>query len=289
MRDNTTIMSLILDIAKNDTRIRAVFQTGSRVNPLSSRDAMMDYDIIYCVREVEDFIADDHFLEPMGEAIMIHRPDSLKTLGRVPSDTYTYNCLFLDGIRVDFTFYPVEKISTLITTETLLMLLMDKDNLIQQLPVSSDVGYRTSRPTKNEFEEATGEFFYCVIEFVKYLVRQEEVAAFEAYQDTMDMLNRMTSWYAANEKDYKINVGKHHRYLVKNLDAEYIQMYRKSFPSLNITAFWQSLLTAMTLYRKLGLILADRLGYTYPKQLDVRVNAYIRSLWAQAQKTLESQ
>ena len=284
MRDISTVMGLILDIAKNDSRIRAVFQTGSRVNPLVNRDIMQDYDIIYCVQDVASFANDDSFLAPMGEAILVHRPDAMKTLGRVPTDRFTYSCLFEDGVKVDFIFYPIEKISTLITTETLLLLLMDKDNLIQQLAVSSDVGYRAVRPTKNEFEEVTAEFFYRVIEMTPYLYRKQTIGAFYAYGELLAMLNRMLSWFIANEKDYKVNLGKNFRDAAKNLDDEYRQIYTDVYPSLDPEEFWKSLFAACTLFRKLGLILSERLDYNYPRQMDVQVSAHIRKVWQQSKK-----
>lgn len=284
MRDTTTVMGLILDIAKNDNRIRAVFQTGSRVNPLVNRDIMQDYDIIYCVQDVDAFKTDESFLEPMGEPILVHKPDAMKTLGRIASETFLYSCLFEDGVKVDFKFYPVEKITNLMTTETLLLLLMDKDNLIQQLAVSSDVGYRAGRATKNEFEEVTAEFFYRVVEMTPYLYRKQTIGAFFAYRELMDMLNLMLAWYIANEKDYKVNLGKNYRDIAKNLDDEYRNIYIDVYPSLDPEEFWKSLFAACTLFRKLGLTLAERLGYNYPRQTDVRVSAHIRKVWQQAKK-----
>lgn len=284
MRDTTTVMGLILDIAKNDNRIRAVFQTGSRVNPLVNRDIMQDYDIIYCVQDVEAFKTDESFLEAMGEPILVHKPDAMKTLGRTASETFLYSCLYEDGVKVDFKFYPVEKITNLMTTETLLLLLMDKDNLIQQLAVSSDVGYRAGRATKNEFEEVTAEFFYRVVEMTPYLYRKQTIGGFYAYRELMDMLNRMLSWYIANEKDYKVNLGKNYRDIAKNLDDEYRNIYIDVYPSMDPEEFWRALFAACTLFRKLGLTLAERLGYNYPRQTDVRVSAHIRKVWQQAKK-----
>lgn len=284
MRDNNTIMMAILQIAKNDNRIRAVFQTGSRVNPQTKRDPMQDYDIIYCVRDVKDFILDGTFMDSLGPAIIVHKPDSLKTLGRNFQETFRYNVLFEDGVKIDFTFYPVEKISNLITTETLLALLMDKDNLITQLPQSSDVCYRASRPTKNEFEEAAGEFFFKVVELVPYLYRKQEVGAFYAYKDVLDLLNRMLTWYLTDEKDYKVSMGKNYRDIVKHLDMPLKGPYNDAYPVLNIDRMWKSVFAAMAIYRKVGLSLAERLGYNYPKIKDAKVGSYVREIWQKSSR-----
>ena len=49
MRTEAEMMDLILDVAKNDERIRAVRMEGSRANPAAPKDNYQDYDIIYYV------------------------------------------------------------------------------------------------------------------------------------------------------------------------------------------------------------------------------------------------
>jgi hypothetical protein len=46
---------LILDVAKADQRIRAVYMNGSRANPNIKKDKYQDYDIVYVVTETESF------------------------------------------------------------------------------------------------------------------------------------------------------------------------------------------------------------------------------------------
>lgn len=55
MRSEEEMLELILNVAKNDKRIRAVLLTGSRANPSAPRDAYQDYDITYFVKDVTPF------------------------------------------------------------------------------------------------------------------------------------------------------------------------------------------------------------------------------------------
>jgi aminoglycoside 6-adenylyltransferase len=55
-RDEKTIFSLILQIAKNDENIRAVILNGSRASPSSQKDEFQDFDIIYIVNEVAPLV-----------------------------------------------------------------------------------------------------------------------------------------------------------------------------------------------------------------------------------------
>ena len=56
MRSEKEMMDLILSIAYEDDRIRAVILNGSRTNPNVKPDLFQDYDIVYLVTEVAPFL-----------------------------------------------------------------------------------------------------------------------------------------------------------------------------------------------------------------------------------------
>lgn len=156
MRDSSQIMDIVLTSAKEEPDIRAVFQTGSRVNPNVKRDIYQDYDIIYCVKDPEIFINREDFLEKFGERIFTYFLGPEKE--EVGGASFVWTLLLIDGVRIDLSFYPISKISSLIIENTLINLLMDKDNIIKELPISSDISYRIDRPTKNIFENKCRNF-----------------------------------------------------------------------------------------------------------------------------------
>lgn len=49
MRSEEEMYRLILDTARKDSRVRAVYMNGSRTNPNAPRDILQDYDIVYVV------------------------------------------------------------------------------------------------------------------------------------------------------------------------------------------------------------------------------------------------
>ena len=55
MRTSEEMFRLILDVAREDDRIRAVVLSGSRADPEVPRDRYQDYDILFLVREVAPF------------------------------------------------------------------------------------------------------------------------------------------------------------------------------------------------------------------------------------------
>ena len=56
MRTEKEMYDLILNIANNDERIRAVYLNGSRTNPNVPKDIFQDYDVVYVVTETKPFI-----------------------------------------------------------------------------------------------------------------------------------------------------------------------------------------------------------------------------------------
>ncbi len=50
MRTEKEMFGLILDTAREDERIRAVYLGGSRTNPNAAPDLFQDYDVVYIVK-----------------------------------------------------------------------------------------------------------------------------------------------------------------------------------------------------------------------------------------------
>lgn len=51
MRNEKEMFDLIIGVAHQDERIRAVYMNGSRTNPNTPKDIFQDYDIVYVVTE----------------------------------------------------------------------------------------------------------------------------------------------------------------------------------------------------------------------------------------------
>ena len=75
MRSEQEMLELILGIAKDDERIRAVILNGSRANPNTPRDPFQDFDIVYLVSEVAPFKHNLEWIQRFGE-MMIHIPSA---------------------------------------------------------------------------------------------------------------------------------------------------------------------------------------------------------------------
>jgi len=111
MRNEKEMLDLILRIAQEDERIRAVYMNGSRTNPNAPKDIFQDYDIIYVVTETASFINDEKWISRFGDLIMIQEPDKLdRGIGMNMNfdRSYVYLMLFTDGNRIDLHIETIE-------------------------------------------------------------------------------------------------------------------------------------------------------------------------------------
>ena len=104
MRSEIEIFDLILGIALNDPRIRAVYMNGSRANPNVEKDIYQDYDITYVVTETKSFLDNKDWISVFGSIAIVQEPD-LNDFGfgiKMDFDrSYAWLMLFKDGNRID--------------------------------------------------------------------------------------------------------------------------------------------------------------------------------------------
>ena len=104
MRSEQEMLALILRVAREDDRIRAVYMNGSRANPNAPRDRFQDFDIVYLVTETGSFLAASSWIDVFGERLILQCPDEMdRMLGKQTDFTqkYTYLMQFSDGNRID--------------------------------------------------------------------------------------------------------------------------------------------------------------------------------------------
>jgi aminoglycoside 6-adenylyltransferase len=108
MRDEKEMFDLILNVAQNHPKVTAVLLNGSRANPMVVKDKYQDYDIVYVVDEIEEFINDIHWLDVFGRRVMLQTPETMRN----PSNdgTFAFLMLFEDANRIDLTLMPIKNL-----------------------------------------------------------------------------------------------------------------------------------------------------------------------------------
>jgi aminoglycoside 6-adenylyltransferase len=91
--------------AEAQASVRAMLLTSSRINPNAPVDLFSDYDIILVVRDIHPFFEDRTWLEDFGKVLVVYRDPIQRYYGLENSAYFTQ---YEDGIKIDFTLWPVE-------------------------------------------------------------------------------------------------------------------------------------------------------------------------------------
>ena len=75
MRTEQEMYELIINTAKQDDRIRAVYMNGSRTNPNVPKDIFQDYDVVYVVTDTKPYIQDRTWIDRFGDRLFMQYPD----------------------------------------------------------------------------------------------------------------------------------------------------------------------------------------------------------------------
>ena len=278
MRTEQEMYDLILGFAKKDEYIRAVILNGSRVNPNVPKDKYQDYDIIYVVKEFEQFKSDYTWLDVFGERLIMQMPESM----RYPSGEghFNWQMLFSDGNRIDLTLIPIEKLE-LIGNDSLTHVLLDKDGIIKPFPPSDDNDYIIKKPDELFYYSCCNNFFWCMQNVAKGIARDELPYAMLMYHNVVrEELHDMITWYIGIQNNFNVSAGKMGKYFKKYLPQNLYEKYLKTYSDGSYKNLWQAVFVSCNLFRILAKEVADYFGYSYNQKDDDGIMKYLNMVKA---------
>jgi aminoglycoside 6-adenylyltransferase len=277
MRTEQEMFNLILSIANKDERIRAVYMNGSRTNPNVVKDKYQDYDIVYVVTETESFLADKTWISIFGEIAIVQEPDSNDLgwgLNADYSRSYTWLMLFKDGTRIDLHIEIKEETDRVYITDSLTVPLLDKDDILPQILASNDKGYWIQKPSKAKYDGCCNEFWWCLNNVAKGLVRDQIPYVSRMYNEVVHIeLDKMLEWYIGINTDFSVSVGMWGKYFKKYLPTELYEAYIKTY--LNYENLWESIFNACELFRTVAPVVGKHFGYQYNQSYDENMMQYL--------------
>lgn len=279
MRTKEQMMDLIMGIAKNDDRVRAVYMNGSRTNPNAPADLLQDYDIVYVVEETASFIADRTWPERFGDILFMQYPDEHPDYPSDKENSYGWLMIFTDGNRLDLTVMTIARAKENVLEDMLCIILLDKDGILPAIPESSDATHRVRKPTEAQFAAICNEFWWCLNNVAKGLWRNEPTYAQDMINKVVrDQLLAMLSFKVGILTDYSVSVGKSGKYLPKWLSAEEWKAYLDTFSGADIAAMWESVKTMCGLFARTARFVAEKSNYTYNEQEEAGCLLYLRKI-----------
>lgn len=274
MRSEKEMMELILDIAKEDERIRAVLLSGSRANTDVPKDIFQDYDITYFVTDAKPFYNNcDWIEEKFGKPAIMQLPE-LMSHPLLPPDGdghFTYLMIFNDGNRIDLSI----EFTPYIDDGEPVIILLDKDEFLPNI-LPNKMHWCIIPPSQNIYEDTCNEFWWCLNNVAKGIARDELPYAKNMFDHYVrDMLNQMVEWFIGINYDFSVSAGKMGKYFKRYLPQKLYEMYASTYSDSNYENFWRSIFTASELFRTMAYKVAEHFGFGYNKDDDENMMMYL--------------
>ena len=255
---------LILQIAQNDERIRAVYMNGSRTNKNAPKDIYQDYDIVYVVKKTAPFIKDKNWINKFGEISFMQYPDESPYFPSDKENSYGYLMMFKDGNRIDLTLQSETYAKVHIKDDKLCKILLDKDNLLPQIPQATDEDYHVQKPTEEQFLASCNEFWWCLNNVAKGLWRGElpyvnDMLSFVLRKE----LEKLISWKIGIKTDFSVSTGKSAKYMYKWISEEEYKTYLSTYSCGSVEDCREATFRMVKLFSETALFVAKSLGFEY--------------------------
>ena len=266
MRTDTEMMNLILQIAES-LQVEAVALSGSRANPRAPKDKFQDYDVVYIVDDLEDLISDLSWLDQYGNRFI----EQHNRLGH----RRLYLMLFEDGNRIDLTLCPMESIQEWVDSEANFEVIKDDKGLFEAYQPNSK-RYWIAPPTEEEFAASCNEFWWVSAYVVKAIRRNQLIYATDhLYGICQQELLKVLAWQVTSDKG-AVDIGKNYKYLFQYLPGGQEKEFSALLDLSSIDKITQSLFATMGLFNREAQILAQKMGFTYDKEVAEKMIAYAK-------------
>lgn len=274
MRTPEEMFDLILSVAKEDERIRAVTMAGSRANKDCPVDIYQDFDIAFFVKDVAPFWDNEEWIEEkFGKPSLLQKPESMELIPPDNDGNYMYLMIFPDGNRIDlqFTSWPYDD------DGEPMILLLDKDGTFPKIQIAEDFWY-IKRPTAKYFADCCNEFHWCLNNVAKGIARDELSYVMRMLNLVRDMLMIMLEWYAGMNYDFKISTGKCGKYFKKYLPETIYERFKDTYPNAETDSMWKATFEMLYLFGDVAREVAAKLEFTYDDLEEQGIENYMKQV-----------
>ncbi|MFC4388929.1 aminoglycoside 6-adenylyltransferase [Gracilibacillus marinus] len=274
MRTEKEMYDLILSIAKEDSRIRAVYMNGSRANPNVDKDMFRDYDIVFLVKEIRPFLEQKNWITRFGEIAIVQEPNKEEQ-----DIYYTWLMLFTDGNRIDLHIRTIEYGLQEYVKDSLTVPLLDKDNCLPSIPSSNDSDYHIRKPTAIQYRNCCNNFWWCLQNVAKGIVRDQLPYTMWMYHHVVrEDLHHMLNWYIGAKNDFSVTTGMGGKYYKKYLETELYEQYRDTYSSSEYKEIWNSIDNMCALFSDVAQFVGKELGFSYYHEEERNMIAYLEKM-----------
>lgn len=279
-RTEKEIFGLIQHFAEADDRIRVVLLNGSRANPDIPKDIFQDYDIACYVTDVKPYTNKVNVVPFFGETLVVEQPN----YGPWPPEDadgsyHNYNMQFLDGNRMDLSFFILEKLDEN-RKDSLSKVLMDKDNLCTHFPPASDQSYHISKPSKDQYKGCYEAFFFAITSHIPKAIWRKQLPLLKFYIEgwLREPIHLMLSWEIGLKTGFNKSIGFKGKYLQKYVEEEKWKRYQKTYVDFDYASIWDSLFLFHDLFMESATFVAREFAFELPEETAGKVVTFLTHL-----------
>ena len=282
--DQDHIIQKMVRWGNHKSSVRAMILTSTRAIPGAELDLFSDYDVILVVQDVLPFYESRTWLDDFGGVLVVYRDPLKRYYG---SQKFAYITQYGDGLKIDFTIWPVEILSRISTVQSHpddldigYLILLDKDDLTAHLIPPAYKAYLPSPPDDMAYQRVIEEFFHETTYVAKLLWRDELLPAKYGLDQVMKLnyLRQMLEWQIGIEHNWEAKSGAYGKGLKELLDPETWSELESTYTGADLTENWTALFNTITLFRKVAVGVGDHLGYNYPHELDESMMSYLQKV-----------
>ena len=289
MNDNLgtdTLIQKIIQWAQDRDDVRAVLLTSTRAILGEAINKFSDYDVILLVRDIYVYYEDEYWLQDFGDVLVIYRDPIRLDFGL---ERFAYITQYENGLKIDFTIWPVEIIPRIVEMGDLpdyldvgYVVLLDKDHLTGGLKPPTFQSYIPIPPSEDEYQELVREFFHESTYVAKHLVREDLIPAKYNFDYRMKHVNlvKLLQWRIEIEHNWSVKTGAYGKGLKKYLGAHIWSLLEDTYVGAGSEENWDALFKTIELFRRVAIEVAESLGHEYLHDLDQRVTIYLRKVKA---------
>ena len=265
-RTEEEMLSLVLEFARSDDRIRAVVMNGSRANSNAGRDIFQDYDIAFFVTDVEPFREESRVVPHFGVPLLVEKVEDQVYRPGLRDGRYTYNVQFTDGNRIDMAFFPVEMPERR-PFDSLTRVLLDKDGLIPDLPNPSERSHFITEPTQKLYDDCCNTFCFTLGSHIPKTLWRRKLPLLKCHVDRLRKgLVLMLGWYIGVTKGFERSLGSEGRDLEKHLEPEDWREFERTYAGSDYDDIQESVLVTHRLFTRAAKSVGMHYGYRFPSE-----------------------
>jgi aminoglycoside 6-adenylyltransferase len=215
---------------------------------------------------MESFKVNDDWLDVFGKRIIMQKPEGMTMFPPTLGNWFTYLMTFDDGNRIDLKLVPIDEMDKYFAwTDSLLKILLDKENICPKIKEASDIDFYVKKPSFEFIDDCCNEFWHLSTYVTKGLCRQEYLYTIKHMELMKEQMFIMISWKVGIETSFSLSVGKAYKYLNRHVSEDFWKLIQQSYKYDSMDGLWDSLIISCNIFSEMALYVTNKLKYEYPK------------------------